>query len=131
MKIGKTAAKGSRSRETGFSGRVLHNALILFSALSFLAYGVTCIGSAHMKREFQRYGLARQRVWVGSLQLLAALGQLVGLSLPWIGLSASIGLAAMMLVGVLVRLRIKDRLVMIFPAFFYMILNAYLSVSAF
>lgn len=110
---------------------MLHNALILFSALSFLGYGVTCIGSAHMKREFKRYGLERQRVWVGSLQLLAALGQLAGLALPWIGLSASIGLATMMLVGVLVRLRIKDRLVLIFPAFFYLVLNTYLSVSAF
>lgn len=108
-----------------------HDALILFSALSFLGYGATCIGSAHMKREFQRYGLKRQRVWVGSLQLLAALGQLIGFSQPWIGLSASIGLAAMMMVGVLVRLRIKDRLVMLFPAFFYLVLNAYLSVSAF
>jgi hypothetical protein len=84
-----------------------------------------------MKREFVRYGLASQRVLVGSLQLLAALGQLAGLAQPWIGLSASIGLAAMMLVGVLVRLRIKDRLLMIFPAFFYLVLNAYLSVAAF
>jgi DoxX-like family len=84
-----------------------------------------------MKREFERYGLVRQRVWVGSLQLVATLGLLVGLEQPWIGRSASTGLAIMMMVGVLVRLKIRDRALQIAPAFFYMILNAYLSLAAF
>lgn len=106
-------------------------ALILFSALSFLGYGLSCVGTAHMKREFERYGLAPQRVWVGSLQLVAAVGLLIGLEHAWIGRSAAAGLALMMLVGVLVRLKIRDKLVQILPAFFYMILNAYLSTVAF
>jgi hypothetical protein len=105
--------------------------LIIFSALSFVGYGVTCIGSAYMKREFARYRLARQRVLVGALQLAAALGLLAGLSLPWLGQAAAAGLALMMLVGVVVRCRIKDSLVQMSPALLYMFLNAYLSLRAF
>jgi hypothetical protein len=110
---------------------VLNNALIVFSALSFLGYGVSCIGSAHMQREFERYRLGRQRVLVGSLQLLAALGLLAGLGEPWLGRAAAAGLALMMLTGVIVRCRIKDSWVQMTPASFYLILNAYLSVAAF
>lgn len=84
-----------------------------------------------MQREFERYRLGRQRVLVGSLQLLAALGLLLGLGEPWLGRAAAAGLALMMLTGVVVRCRIKDRWVQMTPASLYLILNAYLSVAAF
>lgn len=105
--------------------------LILFSALSFLAYGAGCLFSAHMKREFERYRLGSQRVLVGALQWVAALGLLAGLSQPWMGRSAAAGLALMMLVAVGVRIRIKDSLVQTLPALFYLLLNAYLCLAAF
>jgi hypothetical protein len=127
----KTAVIGSCFRKVGFAYWVLNHALIVFSALSFLGYGVSCIGSAHMQREFERYRLGRQRVLVGSLQLLAALGLLLGLGEPWVGRAAAAGLALMMLTGVIVRWRIKDSWVQMTPAAFYLILNAYLSVAAF
>ena len=121
----------SRFCEVGFDSGVFNQSLVLFSALSFLGYGVTCLGTGHMRSEFERYRLAKQRPLVGALQLLAALGLLAGLIVPWLGQMAAAGLALMMLVGVVVRYRIKDRLVLILPAFFYMILNAYLTVAAF
>ncbi len=39
----------------------LNSVLILFSALSFLGYGVACFLPAYMNREFERYRLASQR----------------------------------------------------------------------
>lgn len=110
---------------------MLNPLLIIISALSFLGYGITCIGTEHMRREFARYGLAGQRMLVGALQLVAALSLFAGFSTPWLGQAAATGLALMMLVGVLVRLRIKDRLILVFPAIFYLVLNAYLAVAAF
>ena len=110
---------------------LLHLSLILFSAGSFLGYGVSCVGSAHMKREFERYRLGPHRVLIGFLQLLAALGLLAGISEPWMGRSAAAGLTLMMLVGVIVRFRINDSLLQMTPAFSYMLLNAYLSLAVF
>jgi len=84
-----------------------------------------------MKREFERYGLGSLRALIGGLQLCGALGVLAGLSQPWIGCASSAGLALMMLIGVGVRIKIKDPLLRTLPALFYMALNAYLSFAAF
>ena len=106
-------------------------ALILFSAISFLGYGSACFLLASFKGEFDRYGLAAQRPLVGALQLAAALGLVAGWDQPWIGRAASGGLALMMLVAVGVRIRIKDSLAQTTPAFFHLLLNAYLCWMAF
>jgi len=105
--------------------------LILFSALSFLGYGMACLLSARMKQEFERYRLGSQRVMVGALQMAASLGLLAGLSQPWMGRSAAAGLALMMLTAVGVRIRIRDSLFQTVPALFYLLLNAYLCFGAF
>lgn len=84
-----------------------------------------------MKQEFNRYRLGAQRVVVGMLQLVAGLGLLAGMSQPWMGRAAAGGLALMMLVAVLVRIRIKDSLPQTVPALFYLVLNTYLCFWAF
>lgn len=84
-----------------------------------------------MKREYARYGLTRFRNVVGGLQLLGATGLLVGLQHPWAGLAGSGGLALLMLLGVGVRIKIKDSLLQTSPALAYMALNAYLCGAAF
>ncbi len=112
-------------------GGDLHIALIIFSALSFLAYGSACFWSGYIKREFDRYRLGGQRTLVGGLQLCAAFGLLAGLNEPWIGRAAAGGLALMMLVAVGVRIKIKDTLLQTLPALFYLALNAYLILAAF
>lgn len=105
--------------------------LILFSALSFLGYGLGCFFSAYLRQEFRRYQLGAQCRMVGILQCVAALGLIAGFRLPWIGQAAAAGLALMMLVALGVRMRIRDRLVQMLPALGYLALNAYLCVSGF
>ena len=63
--------------------------------------------------------------------MCAAMGLLAGLYRPWMGRSAAIGLALMMLVAVGVRIRIQDTLIQTIPALVYLVLNAYLSVAVF
>jgi hypothetical protein len=109
----------------------LKTTLILFSALSFLGYGLGCFFSAYQKAEFQRYQLSNRRNLVGFLQCAAALGLIAGLWLPWLGQAAAGGLALMMLVALGVRMRIKDSLVQMLPALGYFGLNATLCVAGF
>lgn len=105
--------------------------LILFSATSFLGYGLGCFFSAYLQQEFRRYQLAAQCRLVGALQCLAAVGLAAGLWLPWLGQAAAGGLALMMLVALAVRIRIKDSLLQMVPAAGYLALNAGLCVAGF
>ncbi len=105
---------------------VLHFALILFSAVSFFVYGVSCFSSDYLKREFVRYHLGRERGMVGVLQICAALGLLLGLEIPWIGRAAAAGLTLMMLLAVGVRIRIGDSFLQTSQALFFLFLNGWL-----
>ncbi len=103
--------------------------LIFVCAISFLIYGASCLFSPHMQVEFQRYGLAKYRQLTGVLQLLAAIGLLVGLAVPWIGGIAATGLALQMACGVGVRVTIGDPWYMCLPAATYMLLCSWLAVQ--
>ena len=105
--------------------------LILFSAVSFLGYGLGGFFSAYLQHEFRRYQLGAQCRLVGVLQCLAALGLIAGFWLPWLGQAAAAGLALMMLFALGVRIRIRDRFVQMLPALGYLALNAYLCVAGF
>jgi hypothetical protein len=84
-----------------------------------------------MRSEFVRYGMPNQRNVVGLLQIMAACGLLAGTQVPWLGQSAAAGLALMMLVGVGVRIKIKDTFSQTLPALGYLALNTYLCIAAF
>jgi len=58
-------------------------------------------------------------------------GLLIGLYLPWLGQAAAGGLALMMVVALVVRLRIKDTPLQMLPAAGYLLLNAYLCIAGF
>ncbi len=105
--------------------------LLWFSALSFLGYGLSCVFTGRMREEFERFGLARYRVIVGLTQLVGAIGLVVGLQRPIVGLVASGGLAFQMLMGVGVRIVIGDSFLQTLPAAFYLLLNSYLFVMLF
>lgn len=79
-----------------------------------------------MRAEFTRYGMARHRPLVAMLQLAGAMGLLVGLRYPPLGVAAASGLAAMMGVALVVRFRIGDSLAQCIPAAGYFLLNVYL-----
>lgn len=103
--------------------------LMAFSAVSFVFFGLACLTSEAMFSEFSRYGLGRWRKTVGTFQLLGAAGLAAGFWLPWAGLAASGGLSLLMLLGVCVRVNIRDTLPQTLPALFYAALNAWLFVS--
>jgi hypothetical protein len=60
------------------------------------------------------------------LEILGAVGLLVGLFFNPVLLISSGGLAILMLLGLIVRIKIKDSLWISLPAIFYMCLNAYI-----
>lgn len=99
--------------------------LTLFSAASFFFFGCACFLAPQMLLEFKRYGLAKYRKLVGILQLLGSIGLCLGLLYePKLQLSAAIGLTVLMLLGFLVRLKIKDSVIQSAPSLIYAVLNA-------
>ncbi|WP_273566863.1 DoxX family protein [Maribacter halichondriae] len=98
-----------------------------FSALSFFFFGGACFVTKEMKSEFKRYGLSSFRKIVGLLQLLGAIGLVLGyIYQPYLQAFAAAGLSFLMVLGFLVRIKIKDTFFQSAPSLFYAILNAFL-----
>ncbi|MFV5686915.1 DoxX family protein [Flavobacterium sp. GB2R13] len=102
------------------------NVLIFFSAASFLIYGIAYFVSTNMKNEFKRFGLEKFGPLTAILELTGALGLFIGIENQTILILASGGLALLMLLGVCVRIKMKDSLLVSLPAFFYFVLNLYI-----
>ena len=100
--------------------------LILISSLSFLGYGIAYFTSPQMKSEFKRFGLEKAGTLTAVLEIIGAVGLLVGLKVQPILLISAGGLALLMLLGVVTRIRVKDSLWISLPALFFMLLNAYI-----
>jgi hypothetical protein len=102
--------------------------LILFSATSFLIYGIAYFVSTNMKNEFKRFGLEKFGPLTAVLELAGAIGLFIGVGIKnnTILLLASGGLALLMLLGTGVRIKMKDSLLISLPAFFYFVLNTYI-----
>jgi hypothetical protein len=98
------------------------------ASISFFFFGLGYLLLPGMKAEFVRYGLAGYRLIVGWLQVAGALGLLLGLRYPLLGIAAGVGLALMMGVAVVTRLRIGDSLIQCVPAVLYLLLNVYICV---
>lgn len=99
------------------------NIIILFTAISFIAYGINAFISNRMILEFKRWGLEKRRKEIGSFQLICGIGILIGLKLNSILIFSSVILIIMMLVAVYVRIKIKDNISEIIPALAYLILG--------
>jgi uncharacterized membrane protein len=99
--------------------------LIYFSGIAFLFFGITCLLTSRMRKEFARFGLSTiQRQITGVLQIVGAVGLLLfKYSITLAAVSAA-GLSLLMFLGVLVRMRIKDSVYESSPAFVFMVLNA-------
>ena len=78
-----------------------------------------------MKNEFKRFGLEKFGVLTAILEIVGAVGLLVGLFSTPILLISSGGLALLMFFGLLARVRVKDSLRVSLPAILFMILNTY------
>ena len=79
-----------------------------------------------MQSEFKRFELEKFGLLTAVLEIGGALGLLAGLYFNSILLISSGGLALLMFLGFLARLRVKDRLWVSLPALFYMIQNSYI-----
>ncbi len=102
--------------------------LAITIALAFSYYGFSCLFSNKLVKEFHRFGLTdEKRILTGILQLLGAIGILIGIYHANIGVMAAAGLSILMLLGFGVRIKIKDSFRESLPSFFFMILNVYLS----
>ncbi len=110
---------------------MLLTSLILISAIGFLWYGLNCLLNKKMFDEFKRFGLSDFRKLIGILQLLGATGLLMGFLYPILTLLASAGLALLMLLGFLVRIKIKDGLLVSLPSFALMLLNLYILFASY
>lgn len=100
--------------------------VIIFLAISFLFYGYACLFTEYMVNEFKRYGFPQFRLLIGTLEILGALGLLVGYLIPPIQILAAGGLAILMLCGCILRLKIRDSILQIIPAFSFLLLSLYI-----
>jgi hypothetical protein len=96
------------------------------SAVAFLGFGIACLDSDRMREEFGRYGLTRWRTLIGTLEICGAFGLFASISFPALVVPAASGLALLMLMGVITRIRIRDPLLAMLPALALLVLNAYL-----
>lgn len=108
----------------------VHGTAIVLSASLFLFYGLLCLFSDGMMAEFERFGLARYRRLTGALEVLGAVGLLAGFFVPPILLLASGGLALLMVLGVITRVRVGDSLLETLPALLLLVVNAFIFVQA-
>ena len=104
----------------------LTNLSVLVSSLSFYAYAASYFLSPHMKSEFKRFNLEKIGLLTVVLQILGATGLLVGLFFKPILSLAALGLSLLMLSGLIVRIRVKDGLLVSLPALFFLLLNAFI-----
>ena len=105
-------------------------AAIVASSTTFLFYGIACLSFEGMKLDFERFGLSRLRILTGALEVLGALGLIVGQRWPpLVPLSAG-GLALMMLVGIVTRICVLDSLAQALPALVLMGLNLFIAWHA-
>ena len=107
-----------------------YRASIFLSVLLFLYYGLSCLFSDGMMAEFRRFGLSRFRRLTGSLEVLGALGLLAGLFVPLFTLLASAGLALLMLLGIVTRVRVGDSVLETLPAVILLGMNVFIFLYA-
>lgn len=103
-------------------------ALALISGLSFLKYGADILFRVRLRNEFRRYGLVRLRVVVGTLEVLGGLAVLLGLVFAPLGAFGAAGLTVLMLLGLRMRIRLRDAPRLMLPALTLACVNATLVV---
>ena len=104
-------------------------ALIFFSGFSFIICGIAYFTSPKIKNEFKRFGLEKVGALTAVLELLGAIGLLVGLMFQPLLIVSAAGLSLLMFLGVIVRIKIGDSLWVSLPALFFMMINGYIFYS--
>lgn len=100
----------------------------IVSIVAFLFYGPLCLFSEKTIIEFKRYGLPHFRKLTGVLETAGAIGLILGFYSHTLLLLSAMGLALLMICGIIARLRIKDPIFAILPAFTLFCMNLFLFV---
>jgi uncharacterized membrane protein YphA (DoxX/SURF4 family) len=100
----------------------------LVSGSSFLYYGFKVLFGTASTREFERYGVPAVRQFVGLMEVLGGAAVIVGLVIAPLGALAAAGLTALMVLGLIVRVRLHDAPRLMVPAASLGALNAVLVV---
>jgi hypothetical protein len=100
------------------------------SIVAFSFYGPLCLFSNKTILEFKRYGLLPFRKLTGVLEIFGAIGLTLGFFSNILQVLSSAGLALLMLLGIISRVRIKDPLIAILPAFTLFVFNLFLFIRA-
>ncbi|NNF04062.1 MAG: DoxX family protein [Rhodothermales bacterium] len=104
----------------------VYHALAALSIGLFLYYGFSCLFSEGMVEEFERFGLSRFRRTTGALEMLGALGLILGYAVPEIAALSAAGLTVLMILGTWTRIRVGDAFVEMIPAIVLGAVNAVL-----
>jgi len=97
----------------------------------FFYYGLLCLFADGMVEEFERYGLSRFRRLTGALEVLGATGLVAGYLFPILGGLSAGGLAALMVLGLAVRVKVRDSILEMAPAGFLLVINTFIAFLAF
>lgn len=79
-----------------------------------------------MKNEFKWFSLEKLGLLTIVLELFGAIELIVGLKFKTILIISSLGLALLMLIGLIVKIKLKGSIRISQPALFYMVLNTYM-----
>jgi hypothetical protein len=76
-----------------------------------------------MKNKFKRFGLEKHGLLIIVVEFMGAAGLITGFIFKPVLIISSLGLAILMLMGLIVRIRLKDNFWISLPALFYLALN--------
>ena len=102
--------------------------LALVSSLLFLYYGFKVLFNTASTEEFERFGVPAMQRFVGIMEVLGGAGVILGLVVAPLGALAASGLAVLMILGLIVRIRVHDPVRLMVPAALLGALNAVLVV---
>jgi hypothetical protein len=104
-----------------------HSIVSILTGLFFLYYGMSCLFSASMKAEFERFGVTKLRVLIGALEIAGGLGALAGPLFPRVGVAATAGIALLMMLVVVQRLAQRDTLLQMAQAMIFALISGWLA----
>ena len=97
--------------------------ITLFTAISFIIYGITSFFSEKTIKEYARWGYKNNRKLIGFFQFIGGIGLIIGVKYSVILSITSFFFIIMMFFAVFVRIKIKDNIINILPTITYLILN--------
>jgi len=104
--------------------------ITIFTAISFIIYGINSFFSKRMIDEYSRWGFEKFRKQISFLQILGGLGLTLGLFMNFFLIISSTGLSLMMLSAIIVRVYIKDNISRILPSITYFMLSILILINA-